>query len=56
VARFYDRAPGFSRWQEGQKADTTAPVHLLPEGMSEVQVNYFPAPLSVFGQLCAGQC
>ena len=38
VARLYDRMPGFSREEGAKKAETVAPVALLPEGMQEVDV------------------
>ena len=38
VARAYERMPGFSREDGDRKAETAAPVALLPEGMQEVDV------------------
>jgi len=38
VAELYDRMPGFSRAEGSGKAETAAPVSLLPPGMQEVDV------------------
>lgn len=38
VARLYDRMPGFSRTEGARKAETAAPVSLLPQGVHDVDV------------------
>jgi ubiquinone/menaquinone biosynthesis C-methylase UbiE len=38
VARLYDRIPGFSRSYQGKKADTSVPIHLVPDTMQEIRV------------------
>jgi ubiquinone/menaquinone biosynthesis C-methylase UbiE len=39
IAKLFERIPGFPRRHGGQKADTSVPVHLVPDTMNDVRVD-----------------